>query len=81
MNIDVTVTTTPAELIERGLWPSACDLLGLHPEVVRQMDQGQPVILEADVALKLGLLPSALEELVKHRQRTAALLVWAAGRR
>jgi hypothetical protein len=74
VKINITVTVTPAELMARTLWLEACELLGMNPYVVNegQMDSDAPMVLEAEVALKLGLLPAALEELEKHRQRTEA---------
>jgi hypothetical protein len=55
----ITVTTTPSELIDRGVWQRACDMLSLSEWVVREgyMDSDAPIVLSEDQVTQLGLYP------------------------
>src|SRR5581483_4602587 len=55
----ITVTTTPAELIDRGCWEVACEMLGFSPWIINEGQMGSDcsVILSESQAWKLGLVP------------------------
>ncbi len=53
------IVMTAAELIERGLWTQASDLLGIHPYAINEgrMGRDDEVTLTQEQAEKLGILP------------------------
>jgi hypothetical protein len=56
----ITVAITSAELMDRGLWRQACDMLGLGEWNVNegQMTSDSPILLSESQACRLGLVPS-----------------------
>lgn len=58
MKVTVTVTTTPAELDERGVWwDKARDLLSIDTLNEGQLGNHDTITLTEDQAFELGLLP------------------------
>jgi hypothetical protein len=55
----ITVTTTPAELMDRGCWDAACAMLGFSPLIVSEGQMGSDcsMILSEAQAWRLGLMP------------------------
>jgi hypothetical protein len=51
------IIVTANDLIDKGVWDEACDILGLNIWAVneRLMDSNEEIILTEDQAAKLGL--------------------------
>jgi len=58
------IVVTARDLLDRGVWDQACDLLGLNVWAVAEglMDSDDEVTLSEEQARKLGLLPSNRSE-------------------
>ena len=59
----MTITVTARELLDRGVWTEACELLGINEWAVNEglMDPGDEIILTVNQAKQLGLLDAGEE--------------------
>lgn len=57
--MEITVQITARELIEKGLWVEACELIGVNEYAVNEgmMESDEKLTLTEEQARQLGLLP------------------------
>jgi len=58
------VLITGRELLDRGVWDQACDMLGMNVWAINegQMDSTEELTLTEEQAQELGILPKATDE-------------------
>lgn len=50
------IITTPKELMDAGVWDSACDVLGYNPYAVNEgLPSDHEITISADQAIEIGL--------------------------
>lgn len=59
------ISISAGELLERGLWQSACELLGFNEWVINEglLSSEDDVLLTPDQAIRLGLIDENFEEI------------------